>query len=140
MVSSTSGHFFIIIFLTYINSRHGNNTSDWFILKFVLPYMSPGCAMIRNPVTLTYGKHQPSPSCHFLPLYFLCHDGELMAMSILQCPCPLERSPQVIKGFACRPEVDFETIGKPTGYGSQMWTEVLPVFVLELHKEGKAQW
>lgn len=90
----------------YINRRHGNNASDWFILKFVLPYTSPGYAVITTAVALTYGKHQPFPSCHFLPLYFLCHDGGLMALSIPQCPCPLERSPQVIRRVACGPEFD----------------------------------
>lgn len=30
-----------------------------------------------------------------------------MAMSVLQCPCPLERSLQVIKWVACGPEVNF---------------------------------
>lgn len=95
--------------------------------------------MIGNPGTLTYGKHQPSPSCHFLPLYFLWRDGEPMAMSILQCPCPLERSPQVIKGVACGPELRHWTNGKPTGCGLQMGTGALPVFVLVLYKEGKVR-
>lgn len=33
-----------------------------------------------------------------------------MAMSILQCPYPLERSPQVITGAACEAEVYFRPI------------------------------
>lgn len=33
-----------------------------------------------------------------------------MVVSIRQCPCPLERSPQVIKGVACGPKVDLRQI------------------------------
>lgn len=46
------------------------------------------------PPALTCGKHQPSPTRHFLPGHFLSRDGELM--SIPPCPRPLDRRPWVI--------------------------------------------
>lgn len=104
-----------------------------FIFEFVLPYKTPAWVTARKPWNTDIWE-ESTVSCHFLPLYFLWHDGE--PMSILQCPCPLERWPQVIKGAACGPEED----GGPIGSQQDMdfkcgWELYLYLYLRFIRKE-----
>lgn len=151
IIFSARHYFSIIIFLVYINGSPGTCTFDWFILKFVLPYTSAGYVMIKTQSQLHWHMGSiNSQSCHFLPLRFFCPlplrgtDGCIHS----SMPLPITEVTSGHQGVLVdgrqtsdqrRPGGHWYRGGRPTGCALQRRRGALPVFVLDLYKEGKAQ-